>query len=144
MIKANNDFKYDLMIGQQAENLLGSIISDSKLEVKFDKYNNDRFFIEIACKRWDTNTGDYILNHTGLSVTHSEYYVLVKENLIQIIKTIDLKNLIREKASNANKSVYELGIFGGDGKRTLGVMVTMEEVVKYAAKNRVYKESILD
>jgi hypothetical protein len=40
------NFEYDLKIGIDKENELAKILDDATIEVKFDRYENDRHFIE--------------------------------------------------------------------------------------------------
>tara|TARA_R110000850_G_scaffold221286_3_gene347105 strand:+ start:145 stop:579 length:435 start_codon:yes stop_codon:yes gene_type:complete len=142
MITTNNDFKFDLEIGQGAENLLATILQDSTLEVKFDMYTNDRFFIELTSKRYNNDCGCYKEQKSGLASTEAIYYALMKNNFFMIITTRDLKDLIKAKAKELGIKINDLLKSGGDDGRTYGVLITISEITEYLAKIRTYKECI--
>ncbi|MBW3469093.1 hypothetical protein [Arthrospiribacter ruber] len=144
-MKTNNNFKYDLEIGKQAENLLGQLLEGNHLEVKFDKYKNNRFFIEVFKRKGNNPDGSPKYVFSGLGVTQAEFYALMKNNIFIIIKTSDLKKLIKHKVNTqGNGKLSSIAIGGGDGGRSYGVLVTVEEIIEWQANNRTYKESIID
>tara|TARA_R110002020_G_scaffold108015_4_gene250623 strand:+ start:3498 stop:3932 length:435 start_codon:yes stop_codon:yes gene_type:complete len=142
MITNNNNFKYDLEIGQGAENLLSTLLQDTTLEVKFDMFTNDRFFIELASKRYNKDCDCYKLQKSGLASSEAEFYALLKNNFFMILTSRNLKDLIKEKAKALGISVNDLLISGGDEGRTYGVLITIDEITAYLAKIRTYKECI--
>ncbi|MCH7411144.1 hypothetical protein MM239_17230 [Belliella sp. DSM 111904] len=142
MISTNNNFKYDLAIGQQSENLLAEILSDTTLEVKFDMYPNDRFFIELASKRYNSDCDCHRLQKTGLASSEANYYALLKNNFFMIVSTKDLKAAIKDKAAKNGVKVIDLLVSGGDGERTKGVLMTIQEITEYLDNVRTYKECI--
>lgn len=133
----NNNFKYDLEIGQQAENLLGQLLEGSRLEVKFDRYVNDKFFIEIYRIKYDSKEKEL----SGLAVSQADYYALCKNNIFIIIERRDLIRLVKKKLGN--RKVSEIAVSGGDGGRTYGILITISEIFQFQLDIRTYRESIL-
>ena len=117
-MKHNSDFKYDLSIGVQKEKQLALILGDNcTIEVKYDRYKNDRFFIEY---KYDDGQKSY---NTGLSTTQADYYALAKSTYFFLIKTSVLKDKVRLFAKN-NKPVR-----GGDNNTAIGFLVPISFLV---------------
>ena len=134
MVETNNDFKYDLKIGQAKENELASILSDSTIEVKYDKYSNDTFFIEVCSKRF--KMGKWRIVESGLSKTEATHYALIKSNITIIITTIDLMCIVSNHIKKSGLSFKENLVSGGDGMRTKGILITIEEITNYQNSQR--------
>jgi hypothetical protein len=118
-IERGNGFEWDLKIGHIKENELATMFSNgATFEVKYDQYDNDRFFIEY--KRYNTQ-GEIEL--TGLSVTKADYYVLCKQSYYLIVPTQYMKGML--------KTLNRKHTLGGDGNRTIGILVTEGEVLDY-------------
>ncbi|MBS9525903.1 hypothetical protein KI659_17920 [Litoribacter alkaliphilus] len=132
MITTNNTFSHDLAIGQGMENTLSEHLTDSTIEVKFDMYLNDRFFIEMFRKDFRTEA----IVKTGLWTTKATHYALCKSYIKIIIETSDLKKLVKEKVKKfkeldpnfKNRQAFKCG---GDGNRTFGILVTLTELTQY-------------
>jgi hypothetical protein len=84
----NNDFKYDLKVGQLKEKELGEIFSSKKVEVKYDLQALD--------------TGNVYVEYfsrgklSGLSTSEAEYYCFALGNTFHFISTEELKARCRK------------------------------------------------
>ncbi|MCH7396550.1 hypothetical protein MM236_01060 [Belliella sp. DSM 107340] len=131
-MKTNNDFKYDLKVGQQKENELASILSDSTLEVKYDRYSNNLFFIEFYKK---LKNGKY--KRTGLSKTEANYYALCKSNSFLIIPTSTLKNFLKSIFEEKKKVGFKLkDMVMITGTYAVGIIIDLTELNNYLLKER--------
>ncbi len=107
----NSDYKYDLRIGKAKEHELAMILGDKCVEVKYDRYDNDRFFIEY---KFDDGTNTY---PTGISTTQAEYYALSKEHYYLIISVERLKDIVRAYAKSFKP------VKGGDSNTAIGYLI---------------------
>lgn len=115
------NFEYDLKIGVQKENELARILDDATIEVKFDRYDNDRHFIEY--KRINLR-GD--VEPSGISVTKATHYALCKPHYFLIVRTDRLKMIMKQSGKKPT--------IGGDGKRTYAIMLTESEILRWNEK----------
>jgi hypothetical protein len=118
------NFEYDLKVGIDKENELAKILDDATIEVKFDRYENDRHFIEY--KRISMAG---IVEPTGISVTKATHYALCKPHYYLIVSTERLKRLMKWAWGNRKP------IMGGDGKRTFAMMLTESEILGWKDDN---------
>ena len=123
----NNDFKYDLALGQLGEVLIGKLLSSKTIEVKFDFgcYRTGNFYIEYESRE----------KPSGIATTQADYWMLIaasehgqrlkqnqetiqKEDVLYavLIETERLKDLCRTKP-------YRIGVRGGDSNTSLGVLI---------------------
>lgn len=123
----NNDFKYDLALGQLGEVLIGKLLSSRTIEVKFDFgcYRTGNFYIEYESRE----------KPSGIATTQADYWMLIaaseygqrlkhnqetiqKEDVLYaiLIETERLKDLCRTKP-------YRIGVRGGDSNTSLGVLI---------------------
>jgi hypothetical protein len=110
----NSDYKYDLKIGIAKEEELAQILGDgATVEVKYDRYDNDRFFIEYM---FDDGTKSY---PTGISTTQAKYYALAKENYYLIISVERLKTILRAYAKKYKP------VKGGDSNTATGYLIPL-------------------
>lgn len=123
----NNDFKYDLAIGQIGEMLIGKLLSSRTIEVKFDFgcYRTGNFYIEYQSR----------MKPSGIATTKADYWMLIaaseygqrlkkhqeeiqKEDMLfaVLIETERLKDLCRNKA-------FRKEVKGGDNNTSLGILI---------------------
>lgn len=127
----NNDFKYDLKIGQLAEGWFGNLLSSKSIEVKFDLgcYRTGNFYIEYESRG----------KPSGIATTEADFWFLVAstgmgairfragDSDIQpddvlfsvLIPTKRLRELCRTKA-------HRKAVPGGDNNTSLGVLIKAE------------------
>jgi hypothetical protein len=113
----NNDFKYDLKLGQIHEQWLGTLFTDSTIEVKRD-YMADRtgnVFIEFESRG----------KASGIASSLAEYWAFVlTDHRVVIVPTDVLKDLAREKY---RKSGF---VKGGDSNTSRGVLIKIGDLVR--------------
>ena len=123
----NNDFKYDLELGQMGEMLIGKLLSSKTIEVKFDFgcYRTGNFYIEYQSRN----------KPSGIATTKANYWMLIaaseygqrlksyqeqiqKEDILYaiLIETERLKDLCRTKA-------FRKEVKGGDNNTSLGILI---------------------
>lgn len=116
----NNDFKYDLKVGQVAEKELGNIFSNSTIEVKYDLQATTTGNVYVEYK----SRG----NASGIATSESEYYCFAfhraDENIkFHLIKTSDLKTKCRKYlGTNRDRK-------GGDNNTSCGILLPTTELL---------------
>lgn len=129
----NNDFKYDLALGQLGEGWLGHLLSSKTIEVKFDFgcYRTGNFYIEYESRG----------KLSGLATTQADYWFLIaasekgqrlKTDMTDIdgsdvlhailIPTERLKYLCKTKH-------YKTAVAGGDNNTSLGILIKAKELL---------------
>ena len=116
-MKQNNDFKYDLEVGQLYEKWLGDLLESKTIEVKRDfmASQTGNVFVELFCRG----------KPSGISTTEAEFgaFILADKTVV-LLPTERLKVLAREahKAGQIAK--------GGDSGVSKGVLVSVERLVR--------------
>ncbi|MDC0009171.1 hypothetical protein OAE03_01500 [Winogradskyella sp.] len=110
----NNDFKYDLKVGQIKEEELGSIFKDKFIEVKHDlrALDTGNVYVEYFSRG----------KPSGISTTQSDYYCFAFGNTFHLISTDELKAKCR-KYINTNRDRK-----GGDNNTSKGILLPMIEL----------------
>lgn len=110
----NNDFKYDLKVGQCKELELGSIFNNSKIEVKYDlkALKTGNVFVEYISRN----------KASGISTSQADYYCFCFGNTFHLIKLSDLKLKCR-KYLNTERDVK-----GGDNNTSKGILLPIKEL----------------
>ena len=80
----NNDFKYDLKVGQAKEKELGDIINDKTIEVKYDlqSLSTGNVYVEYFSRG----------KPSGISTSDAEYYCFCLGETYHLISTKTLKS----------------------------------------------------
>lgn len=111
----NNDFKYDLEVGQTKEKELGQIFENKKIEVKYDlkalKTNNVYVEYESRGKK------------SGISVTEAEFYCFAFGDTFHLIKTEVLKNKCRKYIKTPRDKK------GGDNNTSKGILLPLTDLL---------------
>ena len=115
----NGDFKYDLVVGQLGETLIGNLLSNETIEVKFDfgTYRTGNFYIEYESRGIPS----------GIATTKANYWILIAASesgqrlkssnedmqssdilYAVLISTDRLKKLCREKQQRRKQSLKRL------------------------------------
>jgi|TARA_R110002096_G_scaffold423894_1_gene631437 hypothetical protein len=110
----NNDFKYDLKVGQVKEEELGNILSSSTIEVKHDlkALSTGNVYVEY----WSRG------KKSGISTSIAEYYCFAFGETLHLIKTKDLKDRCR-KYFNTDRDKK-----GGDSNTSKGILLPIKEL----------------
>tara|TARA_Y100001937_G_scaffold128833_2_gene208685 strand:- start:5166 stop:5555 length:390 start_codon:yes stop_codon:yes gene_type:complete len=121
----NNDFKYDLKLGQEGENIIAQLLSDSTIEVKLDflAHKTDNIFIEYESRG----------KLSGIATTESKFwfYIILKENTPREEKDITIENVEDILFFKVNKLkdicrewlMFNEGKKGGDSNTSLGCCI---------------------
>ena len=111
-MKYNNDFKYDLEVGQVGEKYLGNILQSKKIEVQAHKTGN--IFIEYYSRG----------RPSGISKSEADFYAFILSNeKIIIIKTTELKTICR-RYINTKRDIN-----GGDSNTSKGILLPIKELL---------------
>ena len=113
-MKYNNDFKYDLKVGQIKEKELASILENKTIEVKYDlqALKTKNIYVEYYSRG----------KKSGISTSQSEYYCFCIGSSFHLIKTKNLKEKCR-KYLNTDKDVK-----GGDNDTSKGILLPITEL----------------
>lgn len=115
----NNDFKYDLKVGQLAEKWLSELLSGNTIEVKrdFKASRTGKVFVEFFCRG----------KPSGIDRTEADYWAFVIDGgFVIILPTKALKEIVelhKEKGWVMS---------GGDNNVSQGALVKVERLVKHA------------
>ena len=115
-MKYNNDFKYDLKVGQIKEEELGDIFNSKTIEVKYDlkALETENVYVEYFSRG----------KLSGISTSHSDYYCFAFVNgNFHLIKTEKLKELCRKYLNTARDKK------GGDNDTSKGVLLPIKELL---------------
>lgn len=116
-MKHNNDFKYDLEVGQVAEKILSELLQGKKIEVKRDlkAVETGNIFVEYFSRG----------KPSGLSKSEADYYCyFIKDERMFIIETSELKRLCRVYL-NTNRDRL-----GGDSNTSKGILLPLKDLIK--------------
>ncbi len=118
----NNDFKYDLKIGQVGETMLNEILHDSTIEVKRDS--------------WIGRTGNIAVEYqsrgkpSGISTTKASHWCFIFSNefndeVMIIIETNRLKRISRIFYNKGNIKLM------GDNNTSKSVLIPAEKIINF-------------
>ncbi len=113
-MKFNNDFKYDLEVGQVKEKELAEIFEHKKIEVKYDlqALETGNVFVEYYSRN----------KFSGISTSEAEYYCFAFGDTFHIIKTKLLKIKCRKYLNTARDKK------GGDNNSSKGILLPIKEL----------------
>tara|TARA_R110000744_G_scaffold30329_6_gene71869 strand:- start:6482 stop:6829 length:348 start_codon:yes stop_codon:yes gene_type:complete len=110
----NNDFKYDLKIGQVKEEELGNIFLNKKVEVKKCTDAIYNVFVEYESRG----------KKSGISTSEADYYCFAFKDTFLIISTEALKVKCRKYIGT------EMDKLGGDNNTSKGILLPIKELCK--------------
>ena len=113
----NNDFKYDLKIGQLGEKHLSNILHNKKIEVKtdFKAMETGNVFVEYKSRG----------KLSGISTSESDYYAFIISNeQMVLIEKEKLKNICRKYLNTLRDTK------GGDMNTSRGILLPITELLK--------------
>ncbi len=110
----NNDFKYDLKVGQVKEEELGNILNSSTIEVKYDlkALKTGNVYVEYFSRG----------KQSGISKSKADYYCFAFGETLHLIKTSDLKDRCRKYLNTGRDRV------GGDNNTSKGILLPIKEL----------------
>ena len=116
-----NDFRYDLKVGQIGEELLSSILTNKKIEVKRDSwiYKSGNIAIEYESRG----------KPSGIAKSQAEYWAIIfsggyEDEIIIIIKENRLKKICREYYKKG--SVKSMG----DNNTSKAILIPIKEILQ--------------
>lgn len=113
----NNNFAYDLKVGQVKENELGEALENKTIEVKTDMGQAQRtgnFFIEYESRG----------KASGIAKTQADYWALSIGPAIVMVKTEDLKKMCRKYINTFRDKR------GGDSNTSKGILLPITDLYK--------------
>ena len=108
----NSDFRYDLKLGQMAETKFHEILSEKKIEVKYDRKtkSSKNLFIETESRN----------KPSGIRTTEADYWTyFIDDNVCFTIPVDRIKKEIIKMTENGNLRLVR----GGDSNTTKGVLI---------------------
>ncbi len=110
----NNDFKYDLKVGQVKEEELGTILSSSTIEVKHDlmALKTKNVYVEYHSRG----------KASGIARSVADYYCFCFGDTMHLIKTSDLKDRCRKYFGTDRDKA------GGDNNTSKGILLPISEL----------------
>jgi len=111
----NSDFRYDLKVGQVAEQALASIFENKKVEVKRDLKAKvtGNLFIEFESRG----------KPSGITVSEADFWCFALEDCFVILSSEKLKQLVEPlKGTDREKR-------GGDKNTSVGVLLKVTDLV---------------
>lgn len=112
----NSDFRYDLKVGQVAEEKLASMLQSQKIEVKrdFKASRTGRVFVEFFSRG----------KPSGISKTEADYWAfMTSDESVVILPTARLRELVEEAKEKGNV------VRGGDKNTSEGALIKIERLV---------------
>jgi len=110
----NNDFKYDLKIGQVKEKELGDILNNKTIEVKYDlkALITKNVYVEYHSRG----------KLSGLSISEADFYCFCFGDTYHLIETIILKKRCRKYIGTDRDKR------GGDNNTSKGILLPISEL----------------
>jgi hypothetical protein len=111
----NNDFKYDLKVGQVKEEELANIFNSKTIEVKYDlqALKTGNVYVEYESRN----------KKSGISTSQSDYYCFCFGDTFHLVKTEDLKKRCRKFiGTNRDKK-------GGDNNTSKGILLPLKDLL---------------
>ena len=117
----NNDFKYDLKVGQVKEEELGNIFNSAKIEVKYDLKalsKDDLYKNNVYVEFWSRG------KKSGISTTQADYYCFCFGDKFHLVKTTELKDKCRVYLNTWRNRE------GGDNNTSRGILLPITELLR--------------
>lgn len=112
----NSDFRYDLKVGQVAEQKLANMLQSQKIEVKrdFKASRTGSVFVEFFSRG----------KPSGINTTEADYWAfMTSDESVVILPTGRLKELVEEAIAKGNVKR------GGDKNTSKGALIRIERLV---------------
>lgn len=127
-MKTNNNFAYDLEVGQNGENIFADLLTGKKIEVKtdFQASRTGNLYVEFEC--WGKRSGlattkaDFWVFLIMKQGTNKSSFGLDEIEIIKFVSTNRLKTICREWLKHNEK------IKGGDQKTAYGCLIKINDL----------------
>ena len=118
----NNDFRYDLEVGQEGERLVDSLFKSKRIEVKRDS--------------WVGRTGNIAIeyesrgNPSGIATTEAEYWIIIfskeyEDKVMLVLETTRLKEVARKYFLEGKIKKM------GDSNTSIAVLIPISEISNF-------------
>ena len=118
----NNDFRYDLEVGQEGERLVDSLFKSKRIEVKRDS--------------WVGRTGNIAIeyesrgNPSGIATTEAEYWIIIfskeyEDKVMLVLETNRLKEVARKYFLEGKIKKM------GDSNTSIAVLIPISEISNF-------------
>jgi len=117
-MKFNSDFRYDLELGEMAETDFHKMLSQKKIEVKYDRKTKmtGNVFIEFQSRN----------KLSGISTTQADFWVYyIDDNFCITIST----KILKEKMKDLLAKGKAKKIKGGDNNTSVGLLIKVEDLI---------------
>lgn len=113
----NNDFKWDLKVGQMNEEWLGDLLQSKTIEVKRDfiASRTGRVFVEFFCRD----------KPSGIATTQAKFWAFILDDETVVLLPVKKLLALCYEAEEQGKVVY-----GGDNNLSVGALIELERLVK--------------
>ena len=113
----NNDFKYDLKVGNMGEHELANILQNKTIEVKTDllTHKTGNVFIEYQSRN----------KPSGIATSQADYYAIIVKDTKIILKPASELKAIARKYLNTKRDVL-----GGDSNTSKGILLPVADLLK--------------
>ena len=117
----NNNFEYDLKVGEMYERELGNILEGKRIEVKTDflAFKTGNVFIEYESRG----------KPSGIAKTEAEWYAVIILDEDKMINNIILIPTERLKEIARRKLFTKWDVLGGDNNTSKGILIKISELV---------------
>tara|TARA_R100001591_G_C4336104_1_gene179440 strand:+ start:375 stop:719 length:345 start_codon:yes stop_codon:yes gene_type:complete len=111
----NNDFKYDLKVGQAKEKELGNIFNNKTVEVKYDlqALETNNVYVEYYSRG----------KKSGISTSKADYYCFAFGDTFHLISISSLKDKCRKYIGTHRDKK------GGDNNTSKGILLPIKELL---------------
>lgn len=115
-MKYNSNFKYDLEVGVVKEKELGKILSEKKIEIKYDlkALKTGNVYVEYESRG----------KPSGIATTEAEFYCFAIGDTYHLIPTDRLK----EKCRKILKETPNRNALGGDSNTSKGILLPIKDL----------------
>lgn len=113
----NNDFKWDLKVGQMNEEWLGDLLQSKTIEVKRDfiASRTGRVFVEFFCRD----------KPSGIATTQAKFWAFILDDETVVLLPVKKLLALCYEAEEQGNVVY-----GGDNNLSVGALIELERLVK--------------
>ena len=111
----NNDFRFDLLVGNEVEGQLGLILNGKRIEVKSDKraHKTGQFFVEYESRG----------KRSGIATTQADYYCFEVKGIFILVSVPTLKIIARKYIGT------ERDVKGGDSNTSKGILLPILDLL---------------
>ena len=122
----NNDFRYDLEVGQEGERLVDALFKSKRIEVKRDS--------------WVGRTGNIAIEYesrgkpSGIATSEAEYWIIIfsreyEDKVMLVLETKRLKEVARKYLKDGSVK------YMGDSNTSKAVLIPLSEISNFTVND---------